>query len=148
MCLWGSLEVTSLLTLWHHPHLCWAPSVTILQCIQPSDICRWSPNPDLVPPWPHFRYFPYPGYLSVSVRKSNLEREGFMSPSTYSPSLWEGRTGSQNRNLKTGTEQTPWRKATHWLVSSGLISYLSYTAQDTLSRGWHHPQKTEPSWIH
>lgn len=55
-------------------------------------------------------------------------REGLFEHAGYSLSLREG-TWRQEQN------ERPWRNTPHWFALCGLLSLLSYTTQDSLSRG-------------
>jgi hypothetical protein len=59
--------------------------------------------------------------------------------------LKEVRAGTWRQKLM----QRPWRDAAYWLVSHGLLSLLSYRAQNNQPRaqGWHHLPWARPSLI-
>ena len=45
-----------------------------------------------------------------------------------------GQELKQGRNLEVGADQRPWKGAAFWLVYHGLLSLLSYRAQDQQQR--------------
>lgn len=68
------------------------------------------------------------------MAKSHIERKEFscfVLPGN-SPSSREARVGAQGRNL---VARRPLRSAAYWIVPYGLLSWLSYSTQDSLPRG-------------
>lgn len=76
--------------------------------------------------------------LSVAMRNTMTKRKGRglfqLTVLQHSPLLKKVKAETQGRNLKVGTEWMPWRRAAYWFDSSGLLSYLSSTAQAHLTR--------------
>lgn len=62
----------------------------------------------------------------------NLWRKELIWPTGDSPSLMEPRAGTQGKNLKRNQRTN----GAYWPASSGLLSYLSYTALAHLPQNW------------
>lgn len=65
--------------------------------------------------------------------------KGLFQPAALRPSLREVRAGTRGRDLEAGLRQRPLRNSASQLAPQGLLSLVSYTAQDPNPMAWAHP---------